>query len=82
MVKILEQQQGQDCTRFFLKAMWEHVNILQVRGYVDSENRLISKCVMLLQINSYHAHRDGMSTHSTRIECFWRERITTVKDHF
>ena len=56
----------------FLKAVREHANPLQVRGYMGSENRFLAKDVTLLRNYSRNGFIGGRSTHNIGIERFWR----------
>ena len=63
----------------FLKAARESVTLLQIRGNMGIENRLLAKHVVLLHSSRYNGHKGGRSIHNSRIELFWCEHNATVK---
>ena len=66
----------------FLKDNGENVTPLQVRGGMGVENILLPKHMILLCKPVHNGHISGRSTHNTRIEYFWPDHNTAVKDNF
>ena len=66
----------------FLKAARDHVIPFQGRGYMYSENKLLSKHMILLCNTSHNGYTCCRSARKSRIERFGHKYNTMVKDLF
>ena len=68
--------------RLFKEAMSNHIEPLQAGGDKGSENRIISKHMVIFCGTQCKGYMWGRSTHNTRIERFWREYSANVMVNF
>ena len=64
-----------------LKDAQENVTPLQVRGDMGVENKILAKHMILMRNSTHNGFIGARYVYNTRIDRFWREHNTTVKDH-
>ena len=76
------KKRGKTAYNLLKEAMNEFVTPLQLRSNKGCEHRLIAKHIVMLRTTQRKVCIGGRSTHSTRIESFWRDHNVNIIINF